>query len=111
MINLIDLSRWKKQKEILEELHREYGINISSREWRNQVMKWNGKWANGEVPYCITHSNSLGFKATNDYEEALIAINDFRARRIKMYQRERDLLLGFQRMNMYQMDLEKGEIK
>lgn len=29
MINYIDLSNWKKMKEIKLELHREYGINLS----------------------------------------------------------------------------------
>lgn len=39
MIELVDLEHWKKQSEIILELHREYGINISSREWRTQVEK------------------------------------------------------------------------
>ena len=39
MIQYIDLSDWKKMKDIKIELHREYGINISKdgREWRNEV--------------------------------------------------------------------------
>ena len=46
MIELIDLRRWKKQKQIILELHREYGINISrdGREWREAVKRWNQKW-------------------------------------------------------------------
>lgn len=111
LVDLIELSNWKKQKEILSELHREYGINISSREWRNAVVDWNKKWANGEVDFCITHSNIKGYKATNDVKEAQIAINDFRSRRNKMYQREKDIIQGFERKSMYQFDFEEGVIK
>ncbi|MBS7021152.1 MAG: hypothetical protein KH135_04730 [Firmicutes bacterium] len=111
VIELLDLSTWKKQKEIISELHRDYGINISSREWRNAVTNWNKKWAEGEVDYCITHSNVNGFKATTNVEEAQIGINDFRSRRNKMYQREKDILEGFKRKNMYQFDFEKGELR
>ncbi|MEI3530135.1 MAG: hypothetical protein V8Q75_03550 [Bacilli bacterium] len=105
MIELINLNDWKKQSEILMELHREHGINITSREWRMQVKKWNEKWSNGEVNFCITHSNSKGYKATTDFKEAMIAINDFRSRRKNMYKRERDIILGFQAMNMCQLEL------
>ena len=51
MIELIDLTNWKKQKDIISELHHEHGINISSREWRSQVEKWNKKFADGIVNY------------------------------------------------------------
>ena len=81
MIELIDLKNWKKQKNILDELYIKYNISISSREWRKQVKNWNEKWGNGEVEYCVIHSNHLGFKATDDFDEAMIAINDFRSRR------------------------------
>lgn len=110
MIELVDLSQWKKQKDILIELHREYGKNISSREWRNEVKKWNEKWGLGEVDYCITHSNSLGFKATTNLDEAFIAINDFRSRRSKMFKNEQAILNGFRKKNNYRLDFERGEL-
>ena len=105
MVDLIDLKNWKKQKDIILELHREYGINISSREWRIQVEKWNKKWAEGKKDFCITHSNLYGYKATTSFEEAMIAINDFRSRRRKMYQREKDIIQGFQNRNQCQLHL------
>lgn len=111
LVDLIELSGWKKQKEILSELHREYGINVTSREWRNAVVDWNKKWAFGEVNYCITHSNTNGYKATTDVNEAQIAINDFRSRRNKMYQREKDIMKGFETKNVFRFDFEKGEMK
>ena len=36
MIELVDLSNWKKQKDILDELYKNYNINISSRTWRSK---------------------------------------------------------------------------
>ncbi len=110
MIELIDLRKWKKQKQIILELHREWGINIDSRRWRLEVEKWNKRWANQEVEYCITHSNQYGFKATSDYEEAKMAINDFRSRRRKMYEREKDILDGFINRKSYKIDLESGDL-
>ena len=111
VIELIDLSQWKKQKEIIVGLHREYGINISARMWRNEVNKWNKRWACGDVPYCITHSPRDGFKATDDFEEACIAIKDYRARIGQMFKREKEILEGFKIKNNYQIDIESGEIK
>lgn len=111
VIELLDLTKWKKQKEIITELHREYGKNITSREWRKQVNLWNERWGNGEVNYCITHSNSLGYKATTDFDEAMVAINDFRSRRNKMYKNERAILEGFKRLFNYKIDFESGNLK
>lgn len=111
MIDLVDLKKWKKQSEILDELYTKYNVNISARAWRNQVKKWNKRWELGEVDYCVTHSNQLGFKATTDLKEAMIAVNDFRSRRNEMYKNEKAILGGFvSKMNL-KIDFEKGEIK
>lgn len=111
MVDKIDLSDWKKQKEILLELHREWGINISSREWRTQIEKWNKRFVNGEVDYYITHSNSKGFKATDDYQEAKIAVNDYLKRAYNMINKARNCDKAFGHLNNYQIDFEKGEIR
>ena len=111
MIELIDLSNWKKQKEILTDLHREYGINISSREWRNQIEKWNEKFANGEVEYYITHSNSKGFKATADYKEARIARNDYLKRAFNMMRKARACDKAFRQRSNFKFDFNEGVIK
>lgn len=110
MIELVDLTKWKKQKEVLIELHREYGINISSREWRSQVEKWNKKFADGEVDYYITHSNSKGFKATTDYQEAKIARNDYMKRAFNMLKKARECDMAFGNLHNFKMDFEKGEL-
>lgn len=111
MVDLIDLSKWKKQKDIILELHREYGINISSREWRIQVEKWNRRFANGEVDFYIAHSNTKGFKATTNYQEALISINDYKKRAFNMLAKARDCDKAFGNLHNFQIDFEKGEIK
>ena len=111
MIELVDLKNWKKQKSILDELYTMYNISISSREWRKQVKNWNEKWGNGEVDYCVIHSSQLGFKATDDFNEAMIAINDFRSRRKNMYKRERAIINGFIKKRNYKFDLDTGGIK
>lgn len=112
MIELIDLRRWKKQKQIILELHREYGINISrdGREWREAVKKWNQKWRYGEVPYYVTHSNLLGFKATTNYEEAKIARNDYMKRLIANKINIINCDEGFERKYNFKIDFETGEI-
>ena len=111
IIECVDLSNWKKQKEILYELHREWGINITSRTWRIQVNKWNKKFTNGEVDYYIAHSNSKGFKATKDYKEAKIAVNDYLKRAYNMIKKAKDCERAFQQRKNYQIDFETGELK
>lgn len=110
IIEKVDLSNWKKQKEILFELHREWGINITSREWRIQVEKWNKKFSDGEADFYITHSNSKGYKATTDYKEAQIATNDYLKRAFNMIKKARDCEKAFKQKRNYQIDFEKGEI-
>ena len=110
IIEKVSLSEWKKQKAILLELHREWGINISSREWRKAVENWNKKFANGEVDYYITHSNSLGYKATKKYEEAKIAINDYKKRSFNMLKKASECDKAFGYKNNYKIDFEKREI-
>lgn len=110
MIELVDLSNWKKQGDVLIELHREYGINLTSREWRNQVEKWNRKFTKGEVDYYITHSNRNGYKATKDYHEAQIGRNDYIKRACNMLKKARDCDRAFKVQNNLKFDLEKGEI-
>ena len=110
LINLIDLSNWKKQKSIILELHREYGINISSRTWRSKVNKWNSKWRYGEVPYYITHSPKLGFKATIDYKEARIGRNDYLSRLKANKENILDCDEGFMKKFNYKIDFETGDI-
>lgn len=111
MIGLIDLTNWKKQKDIILELHREYGININPRKWRKEVENWNKRFANDEVDYYITHSNSKGFKATVDYKEAKIARNDYLKRAFNMMRKARECDKAFQQRSNYQFDFEEGVIK
>lgn len=106
MIELLDLSKWKKQKDIILELHREWGVNITPREWRSQVEKWNKNWGEGKTNFCITHSNVYGYKATTDVEEAFIAINDFRSRRKKMAANEQAIINGFRLKAKHKLDEE-----
>lgn len=111
MTELIDLSKWKKQKEIIEELHRENGINITPREWRTQVEKHNKMFLEGKVDTYITHSNSLGYKATKDYQEAKIARNDYFKRAINMIKKARECDRAFLERNNCKLDFDEGEIK
>lgn len=112
MIELVDLTDWKKMREIKLELHREYGINISrdGREFRNAVQKWNELWANGEVPYCITHSNQKGYKRTTDYNEAEIAVNDYNSRMRNLSKQAKNIKRGFEVKNNKKFNFNKGEI-
>lgn len=109
MIERVDLSTWKKQKNILLELHREYGINITAREWRIAVEKWNKKFASGEVDFYITHSNK-GFKATRDYEEARLGRDDYLKRAFNMLKKARSCDKAFGQLKNFKFDFEKGEI-
>lgn len=111
MIELIDLKNWKKQKEIIFELHREYGINITSREWRTQVEKHNRKFASGDVDFYIAHSTSKGFKATKDYKEALESRNDYLKRAINMIAKAKECDYGFRHLGMQKIDFEEGGLK
>lgn len=111
MIELVDLSNWKKQKEIILELHNDHGINITSREWRNQVEKHNKMFVNGGVSTYITHSNSKGYKATKDYNEAKEGRNDYVKRALNMLKKARECDEAFCVKNNLKFDFEEGEIK
>lgn len=111
MIELLDLTKWKKQKDIILELHREYGINITSRGWRTQVEKWNKRFTNHEVDYYIAHSNSKGFKATRNYQEALISINDYKKRAFNMLKKASESSKAFGVKDNFKFDFETEEIK
>lgn len=113
MVDLVDLTQWKKQKQIIEELYQNYGIIVSKdgRKWRNAVERWNKQFTDGDVGYFITHSNIKGFKATRDYEEAKIARNDYMKRAINMFKKAHDCDKAFGRLDNFKIDFENGEIK
>lgn len=110
-IELIDLSNWKNQKDIILEFHREYGINLSPREWRKAVEKWNHKFFNGEADFYITHSNSKGYKATVDYAEAKEARNDYIKRATNMYKKAKECDIAFRNLKNYKIDFKTGGLK
>lgn len=112
MVEFVDLSEWKKMRDIRFELHYEYGINISrdGREFRYAVQKWNERFFAGEAPYFITHSVQKGYKATRDFNEAKIAMNDYISRSRIMEKQARGIQQGFERLNNCKYDFESGEI-
>jgi hypothetical protein len=109
MIDLIDLSRWKKQNEIINELHREWGKVITSRTWRAEVEKWNKRFVNGDVPYYVTHSR-FGFKSTKDYRVAKIGRDDYFKRACNMMKKVYECDRAFNQLHNYKYDFERGEI-
>ena len=109
MIELVDLSTWKKQDVILTELHRDWAINISSRKWRTEVEKWNERFSRGEVKYYIAHS-SKGFKKTNNYEDAKLSRDDYMKRAFDMLKKARSVDKAFGNLKNYKIDFEKGEL-
>lgn len=112
MIELIDLSDWKKMRDIRLELHREYGINLSrdGREFRFAKEKWNKEFSNGNKPYYIAHSNSKGYKAVTDISEAEEGFADLISRSRKMENEVRGAVKGFQLLKNQKFNFEKGEI-
>lgn len=109
MIELVDLSDWKKQDEIITELHREWCKTINAREWRTAVEKSNKRFANGEIDYYIAHS-SKGFKKTKDYADAKLSRDDYLKRAANMYFKARDIDKAFGNLKNFKIDFEKGEI-
>ncbi len=112
MIELIDLSNWKKMHDIKLELHREYGINISrdGREFRRAKEIWNKHFSEGNRPYYITHSTKFGYKAVTNIEDAEEGLKDLESRSRKMEKEIRQVKRGFQLLKNRKYDFEKGEI-
>lgn len=110
MIELVDLSTWKKQQEILNELYRN-GIITTSRSWRSAVEKWNKKFSEGDVEFYITHSNSKGFKATRNYEEAKVGRDDYIKRALDMLKKARECDKAFKVIDNFKYNFETGEIE
>lgn len=105
MINEVDLTDWKTQREILNELNSK-GINITSRSWRTAVEKWNKRFSEGLEKKYITHSNQYGFKATSDIKEAKIGINDYISRSRDMEKKVREALQGFEHLNNFKFNFD-----
>ena len=83
---------------------------IMNMEFRYAVQKWNERFFAGEAPYFITHSVQKGYKATRDFNEAKIAMNDYISRSRIMEKQARGIQQGFERLNNCKYDFESGEI-
>ena len=108
MINEVDLTNWKTQKEILIELKTK-GINTNSRSWRSAVEKWTKRFSEGLEKKYITHSNQFGFKATTDIREAKIGINDYISRSRDMERKAREAVQGFEHLDNLQLNFDDLE--
>ena len=76
--DLVDLSDWKKKKEILIELQLK-GYPLGEREFRKRVEINNQLYAEHLANYFIAHSTK-GYLATNDSELIKASLNDNKKR-------------------------------
>lgn len=99
---VLSLTNWKKKKEILEELRKEF--DISERTFRKLVEQNNRLYGQGKVDYYIAHSCN-GYKLTFNWDEMKKSIADNRKRAITMLVDCSKAEKAFQKRN--QMKLEE----
>ena len=108
MIDYIDLSEWKKKKEIIEEAEAK-GITIDERAWRKYVENYNKKYIAHEQVDFIVHSNK-GYKLTSDKQEIIKSLKDNRKRSLNMLWKESQALRAMGEKDNLRMDLEELEL-
>ena len=83
MIDIINLSDWKKMKEI-KEVYERYDKHISKdgREFRLLVEQYNEGYFNHLHDDFIAHDNVKGYKLTSDPKEIERSLNDYKKRGI-----------------------------
>lgn len=99
---VLSLTKWKKKREILKELHK-IGINISERKFRKQVEINNRLYGEGQANYYIVHGNS-GYKLSFDWNEIEKSIADKRKRALTMLAECSKAEKQFQRRNNLRME-------
>lgn len=98
---VLSLTEWKKKKEILNELRKEF--DISERQFRKYIEQNNKLFGQGKVDYYIAHS-SRGYKKTFNWEEMSKSIADNRKRAITMLVDCSKAEKAFQRRNQIKME-------
>ena len=86
LIELVDLSDWKKKQEIIKEL-KQQDLIIDERKFRAIVKHHNKSFYNHDTDIFIAHS-CKGYKATKSEEEIRDSIADNRKRALNMLYEE-----------------------
>lgn len=105
MIDKIDLTDWKKKKDILKELERN-GIGTDERTWRYYVEAYNKKYCVHEHDTYIVHSNK-GYKLTSDRDEIIASIEDGKKRGLNLLWKHSQAMKALGQKDNIKMDLEK----
>lgn len=86
MIDILQdyLQEWRNKKDVLKFLKTFYG-ETNERQFRIEKEKWNKKYFNHEVNQCLVHSNTKGYKLTNDPKEIIEMETDFIKRAKDMF--------------------------
>ena len=98
---VLSLTEWKKKKEILNELRKEF--DIPERQFRKYVEQNNKLFGQGKVDYYIAHS-CRGYKKIFNWEEMSKSIADNRKRAITMLVDCSKAEKAFQRRNQIKME-------
>lgn len=71
------LQDWHTKDEILAKIIMSTGITLNERQFRLFKEDYNQKYFNHEVSKCLVHSNTKGYKLTNDPNEIIEMETDF----------------------------------
>lgn len=92
VISGLDLTDWTTTRTIIDRISTEYGYNISAREWRDWVMRYNSNFiANGGRRWFIASSNK-GYCLTRRSELIKQTANRRRNRLYHEWQKTNQLL-------------------
>lgn len=108
IIEIVDLSDWKKKKDILNEL-KVQGINVDERFIRHHFEHHNKRYTLHLEEMFIAHSYK-GYKLTNDRDEIIASVTDNRKRALKMLMQESHTLRALGENANLKITIKDGEM-
>lgn len=108
MLEIIDLSEWKKKEQILEE-YKELGIGMKERTFRKLVEMNNKCYYDHTTEWFVAHGNK-GYIKTKDPEIIKKSISDGKKRAIALLKIYRDTKKALGENDNLKLELENEEI-
>ena len=108
IIDIVDISDWKKKKNILNEL-KSQGINVDERYIRQHFEHHNKRYSYHLEDKFIAHSYKC-YKLTDDREEIISSVKDNRKRALKMLMQESTTLKALGENANLRITIKDGEM-
>ncbi len=107
IFELLDLSEWKKKKDLLKEL-KQNGVTMSERAFRKAVELHNKKFFEHQTDKYLAHSQK-GYKLTTDKDEMIASAKDYRRRAMNQLVKASKTLKAMGENDNMHLEIKNGE--